>query len=458
MPAELSAVPALFWALGAALLVLGIGIGHAWASSRLNTRIQVLMAEIARLEAERDYAELRREDLHASFDSAREQLGNAFSALATNALRANNTQFLRLAQSVLNQQLLRGQHELSLSETRFEDLVKPIRDTLTKTETELQSMERARDTAFAALNEQLRRLSADHGELQKETRNLVQALSRPGVRGRWGELTLRRAVELAGMSAHCDFTEQATVTGEQGQQQRPDMIVHMPGQRALVVDAKTPLDAYLAAVDATEPEARKAALKRHAQHLRSRVIELSGKRYWAGLEHTPEFSVLFLPGDQFLASALEQDPSLLEEALERQVLLATPSTLIALLRAVEYGWQQARLTAHALEIRDLGAELTTRLGSLTEHLSRLGRALEQGAEAFNATVGSLERQVMPSARRFEELGIRARKQPQVPGTVDVPLRKPAPPPDPSTATGTAGPEAPATSEGEPDPSPGPDAS
>ncbi|AHE98395.1 DNA recombination protein RmuC [Thioalkalivibrio paradoxus] len=421
MAGELNTLPGLFWAFAAALFVLGIGIGHAWATSRLNARVQVLMAENARLEAERDYAELRREDLHASFDTAREQLGNAFSALANNALRANNTQFLRLAQSVMNQQLLRGQHELSRSETRFEDLVRPIQETLAKTEAELQTMEKTRESAFSALNEQLRRLSSDHGELQKETRALVQALSRPGVRGRWGELTLRRAVELAGMSAHCDFTEQAALTGEQGRQ-RPDMIVHMPGQRALVVDAKTPLDAYLAAVDASEPEARSAALKRHAQQLRARIVELSGKRYWAGLEHTPEFSVLFLPGDQFLASALEQEPGLLEQALERQILLATPSTLIALLRAVEYGWQQARLTAHALEIRDLGTELTTRLGSFTEHLTRLGRALEQGAEAFNATVGNLERQVMPSARRFEELGIRARKRPEPPERVDTPLR------------------------------------
>jgi len=295
MPGELSEVPAIVWAFAAALLVLGVGIGHAWASSRLNARLQGLMTENARLEAERDYAELRREDLQASFEEAREQLGNAFSALANNALRANNAQFLRLAQSVLNQQLLRGQHELSRSETRFEDLVKPIRETLARTEAELRTMETSRETAFASLNEQLRRLSTDHGALQKETRNLVQALSRPGVRGRWGELTLRRAVELAGMSAHCDFTEQAALAGEQGRQ-RPDMIVHMPGDRALVVDAKTPLDAYLAAVDANEPEARATALKRHAQHLRARVVELSGKRYWAGLEHTPEFSVLFLPG------------------------------------------------------------------------------------------------------------------------------------------------------------------
>jgi DNA recombination protein RmuC len=424
MPGELSAIPGIYWAFGAALLVLGIGIGHAWAAGRLNARIQVLMAENARLEAERDYAELRRDDLQASFDTARDQLGNAFSALASNALRANNTQFLRLAQSVLNQQLLRGQHELNRSETRFEDLVRPIQETLAKTESELQAMERSRDTAFSSLNEQLRRLNDDHTALQKETRALVQALSRPGVRGRWGELTLRRAVELAGMSAHCDFTEQAELNGEQGRQ-RPDMVVHMPGQRSLVVDAKTPLDAYLAAIDAAEPEARNAALKRHAQQVRARIIELSGKRYWAGLEHTPEFSVLFLPGDQFLSSALEQDSSLLEQALERQVLLATPSTLIALLRAVEYGWQQARLTAHALEIRDLGSELMSRLGSFTDHLSRLGRALEQGSEAFNATVGNLERQVMPSARRFEELGIRARRQPEVPDAVQTPLRKPA---------------------------------
>ncbi len=424
MPGELSTIPGIYWAFGAALLVLGIGIGHAWAAGRLNARIQVLMAENARLEAERDYAELRREDLQASFETARDQLGNAFSALAGNALRANNTQFLRLAQSVLNQQLLRGQHELNRSETRFEDLVRPIQETLAKTESEIQTMERSRDSAFASLNEQLRRLNADHAALQKETRALVQALSRPGVRGRWGELTLRRAVELAGMSAHCDFTEQAELKGENGRQ-RPDMVVHMPGQRSLVVDAKTPLDAYLSAIDADEPETRDAAMKRHAQQLRARIIELSGKRYWAGLAHTPEFSVLFLPGDQFLSSALEQDPSLLEQALERQVLLATPSTLIALLRAVEYGWQQARLTAHALEIRDLGSELMTRLGSFTDHLSRLGRALEQGSEAFNATVGNLERQVMPSARRFEELGIRARRQPEVPEAVQTPLRKPA---------------------------------
>ncbi len=446
MPGELTGVPAIVWAFAAALFVLGVGIGHAWASSRLNARLQVLMTDNARLEAERDYAELRREDLQASFEEAREQLGNAFSALANNALRANNAQFLRLAQSVLNQQLLRGQHELSRSESRFEDLVKPIRETLARTEAEIRSMENSRETAFASLNEQLRRLSVDHGELQKETRNLVQALSRPGVRGRWGELTLRRAVELAGMSAHCDFTEQAALTGEQGRQ-RPDMIVHMPGDRALVVDAKTPLDAYLAAVDATEPGARTTALKRHAQQLRARVVELSGKRYWAGLEHTPEFSVLFLPGDQFLASALEHDPSLLEQALERQILLATPSTLIALLRAVEYGWQQARLTAHALEIRDLGAELTTRLGGLTEHLGRLGRSLEQGAEAFNATVGNLERQVMPSARRFAELGIRARKQPTVPDTVDATLRRPAAGDPSDKPPGSAGsPESP-TSDG-----------
>lgn len=437
MPGELSTIPGIYWAFGAALLVLGIGIGHAWAAGRLNARIQILMAENARLEADRDYAELRREDLQASFETARDQLGNAFSALAGNALRANNTQFLRLAQSVLNQQLLRGQHELNRSETRFEDLVRPIQETLAKTESELQTMERSRDTAFASLNEQLRRLNADHAALQKETRALVQALSRPGVRGRWGELTLRRTVELAGMSAHCDFTEQAELKGENGRQ-RPDMVVHMPGQRSLVVDAKTPLDAYLSAIDADEPEARDAAMKRHAQQLRARIVELSGKRYWAGLAHTPEFSVLFLPGDQFLSSALEQDPSLLEQALERQVLLATPSTLIALLRAVEYGWQQARLTAHALEIRDLGSELMTRLGSFTDHLSRLGRALEQGSEAFNATVGNLERQVMPSARRFEELGIRARRQPEVPEAVQTPLRKPAAETPAPSDTGTPG--------------------
>lgn len=423
MAGELSEFSPIAWfALGAALLV-GLLLGYALAGLRHNRRIGDLQTRNARLEAELEAAEQRREDLRQSFETARQELDRSFSALASEALEANSNQFLRLAQSILSQKLSEGQNEIERSENKVEAMLKPIRETLGKTEAEINAMERSRAQAFAALNEQIQRLSSDNATLQREAHNLVQALSRPGVRGRWGELTLKRAVELAGLSAHCDFTEQPALDGDGGRQ-RPDLLVHMPGNRALVVDAKTPLDAYLDAVAAADPEPRAAAFKRHAQHLRSRVTELSSKQYWASVEQSPEFAVLFLPGDPFLAAALEHEPGLLEYALERQVLLATPSTLIALLRTVEYGWQQAQLTEHALEIRDLGAELSHRLGTMTEHLARLGKALDQSTDAFNKTVGSLERQVMPSARRFQELGIRARKSPEAPDTLNNRARQP----------------------------------
>jgi len=438
MAGELSALPAAAWLVAAALLLLGMALGYTLASLRANRRSADLQARNARLEAELEAAHQRREDLRESFEAARQELDRSFSALASEALEANSNQFLRLAQSALTQKLGEGQYELERAENRVEAMLKPIRETLGRTESEISAMERSRAQAFAALNEQIQRLSSDNATLQREAHNLVQALSRPGVRGRWGELTLKRAVELAGMSAHCDFTEQPQLDGD-GARQRPDLLVHMPGNRALVVDAKTPLDAYLEAVAATDSDSRAKALKNHARHLRARITELSGKQYWASLEQSPEFSVLFLPGDPFLAAALEHEPGLLEYALERQVLLATPSTLIALLRTVEYGWQQARLTEHALEIRDLGAELSHRLGTLTEHLARLGRALDQSTEAYNSTIGSLERQVMPAARRFQELGIRSRKTPETPDSLDRRARRPNGQAD-ATAAGAGDPQ------------------
>jgi DNA recombination protein RmuC len=223
------------------------------------------------------------------------------------------------------------------------------------------------------------------------------------VRGRWGELTLRRVVELAGLSEHCDFTEQLNVSGAQGTL-RPDLIVHMPDGRDLVVDAKTPLDAYLEAIDAATDDARRAATARHAQQVEARVRELASKAYWEQFEHSPEFAVLFLPGDQFLSAALAERPELLENALRQSVIIATPSTLIALLKAVAYGWRQAQVAENAAEIRDLGQELHRRLGSFVSHLARTGQRLEGAVEAYNSAVGSLERQVLPQARRFTELG------------------------------------------------------
>jgi DNA recombination protein RmuC len=241
-------------------------------------------------------------------------------------------------------------------------------------------------------------------QLQRETRNLVTALRRPEVRGRWGELTLRRLVELAGLSEHCDFTEQLQLVGEEGAL-RPDLVVHMPDARDLVIDAKTPLEAYLTALEAATEEERITALRRHAQQVETRVRELASKSYWSQFERSPEFAVLFLPGDQFLSAALAERPELLESALSQSVIIATPSTLVALLKAVAYGWRQSAVARNAAQIRDLGQELYRRLGTFNGHLGRMGQRLATAVEAYNAAVGSLERAVLPQARRFVELGV-----------------------------------------------------
>jgi DNA recombination protein RmuC len=232
----------------------------------------------------------------------------------------------------------------------------------------------------------------------------VTALRRPEVRGRWGELTLRRLVELAGLAEHCDFTEQLQVVGEAGAL-RPDLVVHMPDARDLVIDAKTPLDAYLAALEAPTEEERSQGLRRHAQQVEARMRDLAAKSYWSQFERSPEFAVLFLPGDQFLSAALAERPGLIDSALGQSVIIATPSTLIALLKTVAYGWRQAAVAHNARQIRDLGQELYRRLGHFTTHLGRMGQRLAQAVESYNAAVGSLERQVLPQARRFPELGV-----------------------------------------------------
>jgi DNA recombination protein RmuC len=256
------------------------------------------------------------------------------------------------------------------------------------------------------LRAQIENLSEGHAQLQRETRNLVTALRRPEVRGRWGEMTLRRIVEIAGMTEHSDFTEQLHLFGEDGAL-RPDLVVHMPEGRDLVVDVKTPLDAYLEAIEATTEEARAAALRRHAQQVEARVRHLGSKAYWEQFEHSPEFAILFLPGDQFLSTALAERPDLLETALKQGVIIATPSTLIALLKTVAYGWRQSAVAENAAVIRELGQELYRRLGNFVGHVAQLGQRLNKAVEAYNSAVGSLERQVLPQARRFPELGVTA---------------------------------------------------
>ncbi|HTV52708.1 MAG TPA: DNA recombination protein RmuC [Steroidobacteraceae bacterium] len=334
------------------------------------------------------------------------RLRGAFDQLAGKALRANSELFLQLARETLGRELAVGSGALREREQALAQLIEPLRAALEHTQQQVLALERERREAFATLRSQLESLNEAQAQLSRETRNLVTALRRPEVRGRWGELTLRRVVELAGMSEHCDFHEQLHVSAEQGAI-RPDLVVHMPEGRDLVVDVKTPLEAYLEALDAASEEGRRSALKRHAQQLEQRVRELASKQYWAQFERSPEFVVLFLPGDQFLSAALAERPQLLESAFAQSVILATPSTLIALLKSVAYGWRQAAVAENAALIRELGEDLFRRLAQFTGHLSKLGQRLGGALDSYNAAVGSLERHVLPEARRFPGLGIGA---------------------------------------------------
>src|SRR6202142_1184852 len=326
-----------------------------------------------------------------------------FQQLASNALRENTDFFLKLARESFGREQASMQGLLQQREAAFDALLTPLRSALEKTGAQASALERERRDAFAALRTQIESLTLGHSALARETHNLVTALRRPEVRGRWGELTLRRVVELAGLSAHCDFTEQDSRDGAIGML-RPDLVVHLPEGRELVVDAKAPLDAYLAAIDAPSEELRAQALGRHAGQVEARIRELGAKAYWSQFEHSPEFVILFLPGDQFLSAALAERPELLETALRTGVLVATPSTLIALLKTVAYGWRQAAVAANAAQIRDLGQELHRRLERFVAHLGKAGRHLGAAVESYNGAVGAFESQVLPGARRFTELG------------------------------------------------------
>jgi DNA recombination protein RmuC len=334
------------------------------------------------------------------------RLRAAFDSVAGETLRANSEVFLRMAREALSREHVIGASALKEREVAISQLVEPLRVALERTEAQVQALERERRDAFASLRVQIETLAGGHAQLQRETRALVTALRRPEVRGRWGEITLRRVVELAGLSAHCDFTEQQHIAGQDGVL-RPDLVVHMPDGRDLVIDVKTPLDAYLEALEAPTEEGRQLQLKRHAQQLEAHVRQLASKAYWAQFQTSPEFAVLFLPGDQFLSAALAERPELMDNALKVAVIIATPSTLIALLKSVAYGWRQAAVAQNAAIIRDLGQELYSRLGTFTGHLGKVGQRLGGAIEAYNAAVGSLERQVLPQARRFTDLGVTA---------------------------------------------------
>ncbi|MDH3533191.1 MAG: DNA recombination protein RmuC [Gammaproteobacteria bacterium] len=384
-------------ALGAGLVVGGLIV---WLiMRRRHLQLETTIKSQEALQSEREIA----------FAAARSQLTSAFSELANQSLRSNSESFLRLAEQNLGRQQDHAKRELTDREKAIHELVKPIRDALQASQKQISELEKARSEAYGGIKSQLEAMQLSQQSLTQETHNLVKALRRPEVRGRWGEITLRRLVELAGMVEHCDFQEQVHSTGDD-QVIRPDMIVRMPDQRELVVDVKTPLDAYLEAVEAGNDAQRKLGLQRHTRNLREHIRTLAGKAYWAQFTASPEFVILFIPGDQFLSAALNEDPDLIEYALSHQIILATPTSFVALLKAVAYGWRQLALADNAQEIRQLAEDLYGRLATFVAHMNRVGRQLASSVENYNRAVGSLERKVLPGARKFVELGIHTKKQ------------------------------------------------
>ncbi len=386
-------------------LAIGLCLGALICWLAMRGTIGRLQVEISAAERFRDRAQATIE----AHQMVEQRLRDTFGALSSEALAANNAAFIEQAKLVLGEITAQSGGDIELRRQAIEQLVDPIRRGLEQVDQKLQAFDTARAESHGALQAMLQGMNEAQRLLTSETQSLVNALRTPTGRGQWGEMQLQRVVELAGMLEHCDFSTQHTVEGENGNQ-RPDLVVHLPGDKVVIVDAKAPLSAYLDAINASDDATRNQAIEQHARQVRAHIEQLSRRDYSDAFAEAPDFVVLFLPGEAFFAAACQRDPELLEYAVQQGVVPASPTTLITLLKAVNYGWQQERIARNAEEIRDLGIELHDRMAVLTEHLVKVRRGLEGAVRSYNDAMGSLERRVLPTARRFRELGLGGRRE------------------------------------------------
>ncbi|HLW71197.1 MAG TPA: DNA recombination protein RmuC [Candidatus Binataceae bacterium] len=383
----------------------------------LRHRLDVAATANAGLDARAEEMRRRFDEQRQLLDAAERKFADAFRALAADALKSSSESFLTLAAERFGSIQQQSVADLDARRGAIDRIVEPVKESLASLDREIRRIENERRGATDVLTDQLRSLSS-------QTNRLVDALKTPTVRGRWGEIQLRRVVEIAGMVEHCDFHEQAQLTTSGDSKLRPDMIVRLPGGKNVVVDAKAPLQAYMEAIEAEGEGERAAKLRDHARQIRNHIEQLKAKAYWDALEHAPEFVVLFLPGEMFFSAALQQDATLIEDAAEARVILATPTTLIALLKAVGYGWRQASLADNAERISRLGQEIHDRLTIMRDHFARVGASLGGAVRSFNDAVGSFQSRVMPTARRFRELGVGGKQELRDFDTVDTIPREP----------------------------------